>query len=140
MITTLALVRLIPTPPALVDRRKTSLFLCGLLYLSIAACLYLALTWPSILSYLYSLYFKYYSINCNIWVNWEKISTFLPYFLHFYNNFWTRTILPLELINFYAFWSCVWTSLNKSCYNSLIKKGWLQHFLSCIYRLFKFVL
>ena len=52
MITTLALVRFIPTPPAFVDNRNTSLFLCGLLYLSIAACLYLALICPSILSYL----------------------------------------------------------------------------------------
>jgi hypothetical protein len=38
-----ALVKFIPTPPALVDKRKTSLFFAGLLYLSIADCLYLAL-------------------------------------------------------------------------------------------------
>lgn len=47
--TTFALVRLIPTPPALVDSKNTSRFLCGLLYLSIEACLSLAFIWPSIL-------------------------------------------------------------------------------------------
>jgi len=49
MMTTFALVKLIPTPPALVESKNTSLFLLGLLYLSIAACLSLALICPSIL-------------------------------------------------------------------------------------------
>jgi len=47
--TTFALVRLIPTPPAFVESKKTSLFLWGLLYLSIADCLSFAFICPSIL-------------------------------------------------------------------------------------------
>lgn len=66
MMTTLAAVKLIPNPPAFVLNKNTSFDISGLLNLSIAFCLSLAFTEPSIFSNLMELALRYSSINTKI--------------------------------------------------------------------------
>ena len=66
--------------------------------------------------------------------------TFFSYFLHLSRSFFTKTIFPLEFIILLILSLYVGHSLRRSCSSSFIKQGWLQHFLSWISKLFKFVL
>ena len=130
----MAEVRLIPSPPALVDNKNTSIFLSGLLNRSIIDYRSLCLTEPSIFSYLVCLYLKNSSISTSMHVNYENINTFLSSRFILSKSFPKRIIFPDDWVRTLKRSSIVWQSFVSSWSISFIRKGWLQHFPSLFHR------
>ena len=98
IITSLAVIRLIPTPPALVDIKNISVLFYSSQNLDIAWCRMIEVCDPLRISQLKCFVSRNGLIRSSIITNCENMRTFFPYFLNLSSSFSNKIILPLLFI------------------------------------------